>query len=198
VTTLTIAAQDSTTMLGRELKHTLRFPLLLVGLILVPVEIRTLAEAGVPLARIKELLAAGPGQFAAAIAEIDRNLAERATELLRTRERIAQLSAGDRRSGVPCPLPPVRRGVRLVPGRPAPRRAGRPHPAVDHQPARQVRGQTRAGSGPGRRPAGRHVGRRIVPGLGPAHRDRQAAHSRPCQLVVSQRSATSRIVNGAR
>jgi ABC-2 type transport system permease protein len=37
VTTLTIAAQDSTTMLGRELKHTLRFPLLLVGSILVPV-----------------------------------------------------------------------------------------------------------------------------------------------------------------
>jgi ABC-2 type transport system permease protein len=37
VTTMTIAARDSTTMLGRELKHTLRFPLLLVGSILVPV-----------------------------------------------------------------------------------------------------------------------------------------------------------------
>ena len=37
VTTLSIAAQDSATMLGRELKHTLRFPLLLVGSILVPV-----------------------------------------------------------------------------------------------------------------------------------------------------------------
>ena len=37
MTTLTIATQDSTTMLGRELKHTLRFPLLLVGSILVPV-----------------------------------------------------------------------------------------------------------------------------------------------------------------
>jgi DNA-binding transcriptional MerR regulator len=59
------------------------------------VKIKTLAEAGVPLARIKELLAADPGQFAAAIAEIDRNLAGRAAELLRTRERIAQLSAGD-------------------------------------------------------------------------------------------------------
>ncbi len=36
--TLTIAAQDSATMLGRELKHTLRlFRLLLVGSILVPV-----------------------------------------------------------------------------------------------------------------------------------------------------------------
>jgi len=37
MTALTIAIQDSTTMLGRELKHTLRFPLLLVGAILVPV-----------------------------------------------------------------------------------------------------------------------------------------------------------------
>jgi ABC-2 type transport system permease protein len=37
MTTPTIAIQDATTMLGRELKHTLRFPLLLVGTILVPV-----------------------------------------------------------------------------------------------------------------------------------------------------------------
>ena len=60
------------------------------------IKIKTLAEAGVPLARIKELLAADPDRFAAAIAEIDRNLQKRAEELLRTRERIAQLSAGDR------------------------------------------------------------------------------------------------------
>jgi DNA-binding transcriptional MerR regulator len=60
------------------------------------VKIKTLAEAGVPLARIKELFAADPDRFAAAIAEIDRNLQDRAEELLRTRERIARLSAGDR------------------------------------------------------------------------------------------------------
>ena len=60
------------------------------------VKIKTLAEAGVPLARIKELLAANPDQFAAAITEIDRNLQERAKELRRTRERIARLSSGDR------------------------------------------------------------------------------------------------------
>jgi len=60
------------------------------------VKIRTLAEAGVPLARIKELLAAEPDRFAAAIREIDRNLQERTRELRRTRERIARLSAGDR------------------------------------------------------------------------------------------------------
>ena len=60
------------------------------------VKIKMLADGGVPLARIKELLAADPDRFAAAIAEIDRNLQERADELVRTRERIAQLSAGDR------------------------------------------------------------------------------------------------------
>jgi DNA-binding transcriptional MerR regulator len=60
------------------------------------VKIKTLAEAGVPLARIKELLAAGPDEFAAAIAEIDRKLQARAEELRRTRGRIAQLTAGDR------------------------------------------------------------------------------------------------------
>jgi ABC-2 type transport system permease protein len=36
-TTLSNATQDSTTMLWREFKHTLRYPLLLVGSILVPV-----------------------------------------------------------------------------------------------------------------------------------------------------------------
>jgi DNA-binding transcriptional MerR regulator len=60
------------------------------------VKIKTLADAGVPLARIKELLIARPDDFAAAIAEIDRKLQERAEELLRTRERIAGLAAGDR------------------------------------------------------------------------------------------------------
>lgn len=60
------------------------------------VKIKTLADAGVPLAHIKELLAADPDRFAAAIAEIDRKLQERIAELQRTRKRIAQLSGGDR------------------------------------------------------------------------------------------------------
>src|ERR1700681_3193245 len=59
------------------------------------VKIKTLAEAGVPLARVKELLAASPDRFAAAITEIDRTLQERARDLRRTRERIARLNAGD-------------------------------------------------------------------------------------------------------
>jgi DNA-binding transcriptional MerR regulator len=60
------------------------------------VKIKTLAEAGVPLARVKELLTANPDQFTAAIAEIDRKLQERLEELIRIRQRITQLSSGDR------------------------------------------------------------------------------------------------------
>jgi ABC-2 type transport system permease protein len=37
VTTLAISAQDSITMLWRELRHTIRYPLLIIGSILVPV-----------------------------------------------------------------------------------------------------------------------------------------------------------------
>ncbi len=60
------------------------------------VKIKTLAAAGVPLARVKELLAADLDRFAAAIAEIDHNLQQQAEELHFTRERISQLRAGDR------------------------------------------------------------------------------------------------------
>ncbi|WP_203821224.1 MerR family transcriptional regulator [Paractinoplanes ferrugineus] len=60
------------------------------------VKIRTLAEAGVPLARIKELLTAGPDRFAAAVDEIDLALSRRAQEIDRARHRIAQLRGGDR------------------------------------------------------------------------------------------------------
>jgi DNA-binding transcriptional MerR regulator len=60
------------------------------------VKIKTLTDAGVPLARIKDILAADPDQFAAAITEIDDNLRQRAADIVRSRERIAQLRAGDR------------------------------------------------------------------------------------------------------
>jgi DNA-binding transcriptional MerR regulator len=60
------------------------------------VKIRTLAEAGVPLARIKELLAAGPEQFAEAIGEIESDLRTRAEQIRRAGERIAHLHGGDR------------------------------------------------------------------------------------------------------
>ncbi len=60
------------------------------------VKIKTLAAAGVPLARIKDLLVAEPDRCAAAIAEIDHTLQERIAALQCTRARIAQLSGGER------------------------------------------------------------------------------------------------------
>ena len=59
------------------------------------IKIRTLAEAGVPLARVAELLEAGEAEFATAVAEIDRRLRAEIRERQRHRERIAQLAAGD-------------------------------------------------------------------------------------------------------
>jgi DNA-binding transcriptional MerR regulator len=60
------------------------------------VKIRTLATAGAPLARIKDLLDADPDALTAAIAEIDHNLQDRIAQLRRTRDQLAQLPAGDR------------------------------------------------------------------------------------------------------
>lgn len=60
------------------------------------VKIRTLADAGVPLARIGELLDADPDALAAAIAEIDHGIQERIAQLRRTRDHLAQLRGGDR------------------------------------------------------------------------------------------------------
>jgi DNA-binding transcriptional MerR regulator len=59
------------------------------------VKIRTLAQAGVPLARIKDLLDADPDTLTAAIAEIDRDLRDRIARLRRTRDQLAQLRGGD-------------------------------------------------------------------------------------------------------
>jgi len=60
------------------------------------IKIKTLAEAGVPLARIKELVATDPEHFATAISEIDRSLKKRGEELARTRQRISHINSGDR------------------------------------------------------------------------------------------------------
>ncbi len=60
------------------------------------VKIKTLADAGVPLARVSDLLASSPEEFDEAIDEIDQTLQQRIENLARTRERLAQLSGGDR------------------------------------------------------------------------------------------------------
>ncbi len=57
--------------------------------------IRTLAEAGVPLARVRELLDADPETFAAATTEIDRQLRAQIRALQEHRRRIAQLGSSD-------------------------------------------------------------------------------------------------------
>jgi DNA-binding transcriptional MerR regulator len=59
------------------------------------IRIRTLAEAGVPLARVRELLDADPETFAAATTAIDRQLRAQIRALQEHRRRIAQLGTGD-------------------------------------------------------------------------------------------------------
>lgn len=65
------------------------------GAVVELIRIRTLADAGVPLSRVKELLAADEDEFAAAVSDIDRRLRAEIRERQRHRERIAQLAAGD-------------------------------------------------------------------------------------------------------
>ena len=59
------------------------------------IRIRTLADAGVPLSRVRALLAADDADFAAAVDDIDRRLRAEIRELQLHRERIAKLAAGD-------------------------------------------------------------------------------------------------------
>lgn len=60
------------------------------------IRIKTLADAGVPLARIDELLNAQPEQFGAAVGEIDKDLGRKIRALTQHRRRIAELAVGDR------------------------------------------------------------------------------------------------------
>jgi DNA-binding transcriptional MerR regulator len=59
------------------------------------IKIKTLADAGVPLARIKDLLRAEPEQFSGAVSQIDAALRARIRDLQEQRRRIAGLAAGD-------------------------------------------------------------------------------------------------------
>jgi DNA-binding transcriptional MerR regulator len=59
------------------------------------IRIRTLAEAGVPLSRVEELLMADEDEFAAAVEDIDRRLRAEIRARQRHRERIARLASGD-------------------------------------------------------------------------------------------------------
>src|ERR1700741_352680 len=59
------------------------------------IRIRTLAEAGVPLARVQELLDADPEKFAGGGREIAKELRAEIRRLRGTRERLARLAAGE-------------------------------------------------------------------------------------------------------
>ncbi|TDC10015.1 MerR family transcriptional regulator [Actinomadura bangladeshensis] len=59
------------------------------------IKIRTLADAGVPLSRIDDLLGADPAAFAEAVRRIDARLRAEIARLEAGRENIARLAAGD-------------------------------------------------------------------------------------------------------
>lgn len=59
------------------------------------IRIRVLADAGVPLARVQELLVAGPDEFARAVEEIDKALSADIRRLQSNRKRIVKLASGD-------------------------------------------------------------------------------------------------------
>jgi DNA-binding transcriptional MerR regulator len=59
------------------------------------IRIKTLAEAGVPLARVDELLHAGPAEFAAALRSIDHDLKAEIRRLQAHRERVTRLADSD-------------------------------------------------------------------------------------------------------
>ncbi|GGX74308.1 MerR family transcriptional regulator [Streptomyces hiroshimensis] len=59
------------------------------------IRIRTLADAGVPLARIDALLHAQPAEFAAAVTDIDAELQRKIDQLTEHRRRIAELASGE-------------------------------------------------------------------------------------------------------
>jgi DNA-binding transcriptional MerR regulator len=59
------------------------------------IRIRTLADAGVPLARVQELLDAGPEEFDDGVQEIDKDLRAEIRRLQGTRSRLARLAAGE-------------------------------------------------------------------------------------------------------
>ncbi len=59
------------------------------------IRIRTLSQAGVPLARVRELLAADAAAFGTALAEIDADLRRRIRQLQASRKAVAALGSGD-------------------------------------------------------------------------------------------------------
>lgn len=66
------------------------------GAVVRLIRIGVLASAGVPLARVQELLDASPDEFAAGVREVDEELRAEIQRLEDNRRRIADLAAGER------------------------------------------------------------------------------------------------------
>jgi len=60
------------------------------------IRIKALADAGVPLNRVRQLLDGDPAEFASAIANVDQSLQERIRDLERLRRQLAGLMAAER------------------------------------------------------------------------------------------------------
>lgn len=60
------------------------------------IRIKTLADAGVPLARVSQLLDAGPAEFTEAVTAIDQALQARIRQLQHHRRQVARLAQGER------------------------------------------------------------------------------------------------------
>lgn len=60
------------------------------------VQVRTLADAGVPLAEVRDLLDADPEWFADALVDVERRLTARIDELVQRRRTLRRMAAGDR------------------------------------------------------------------------------------------------------
>jgi len=76
------------------------------------IKIRTLAEAGVPLARIRELRAAPDLEYRAALDRVDDDLTDRIRALRETQRRLRRLAAGE----LPMLPLPVREHLAGLPG----------------------------------------------------------------------------------
>ena len=60
------------------------------------IRIKTLADAGVPLNRVRQLLDGDPAEFASAIAKVDQSLQDRIRDLEQLRRQLTRLMAGER------------------------------------------------------------------------------------------------------
>jgi DNA-binding transcriptional MerR regulator len=60
------------------------------------IRIKTMADAGVPLSRVQQLLGAQPAEFSAAVTQIDKALRQKIRELTQHRRALADLAEGDR------------------------------------------------------------------------------------------------------